>query len=306
VRERSWTLATAGAWLVFCWAAYNTPQFTAFPDSPVFGLAITMQTLSVMLAVGILLALLFASTKATLAPALRTGLFAVGILGIALLYWLNDHGPVATALLALDLCAVALPIGYWLGSQMQRVSHLIPLGIAMSMADIYSVAQGPTKSLATGLSAYQGELAAKTEEAIRAVPPEQAAQAAAQAASTVKAPLVSYLLVHVPLVGQQSTAPAIGIGDLIALAFIFRAAWVHRLNPGLAFIYAFICTVGAMATAQLTGMAIPALPIIAGGMLAALAMSDARLRRLDRQEVLLSIGVVLLFGALLAAKWIAR
>jgi hypothetical protein len=306
VRERIWTAATVMAWLLFCLAAYTTPLFTAQAGSPVFGFAISLQVVSIMAAAGILIAVLFAATKAVWSPAVRWGFFIAGAGTLIALWRLNQHGPVAMALLALALVAVALPIGYWLGSQMQRVSHLIPLGIAMSMADIYSVFQGPSKRIAAGLTAYQDDVARKAAEAAQALPPEQASQAAAQAVSSVKAPLLTYFLVHVPLAGQQSTAPAIGIGDLIALAFIFRAVWVHGISPSLAFMTAFTSTLAAMTVAQLTQMPIPALPLICIGMLSAFAISDARLRRLDRQEILLSIGVVLLFGALLAAKWIVK
>jgi hypothetical protein len=306
VRERIWTLATAAAWLLFCAIAYLTPQVVAQPGTRTFSLAIALQTLSVMLAAGLLLAVLFAGTKAAWSAGARLGMALTGIAGIVLLWRLNDHGPVSTAALGLLLVALALPIGYWLGSQMQRVSHLIPLGVAMAMADVYSVTQGPTQKLATRLQSYQAELTSRTDAAIRGAPPEQAAQAAAQAAMQVKAPLLAYLLVHVPLAGQRATAPAIGIGDLVALAFIFRAAWVHGLNPTLTFWAGLLCTIAALATAQLSNSAVPALPLIAGGMLLVLAFSDARLRKLDRQEVLLGIGVVLLFGALLAAKWISR
>src|SRR5690606_25211785 len=139
---------------------------------------------------------------------------------------------------------------------MQRVTHLVPLGIAMSMADIFSVATGPSKNIAERIGQYQTEIAQKASEAASSVPPEQAASAASEALKTVQTPFVAYLVAHLPMAGTGGTSPILGIGDFVALAFIFRAMWVHHLPPGLVFGCALGSTFAALTLAQLTGIPI--------------------------------------------------
>jgi len=61
--------------------------------------------------------------------------------------------------------------------------------------------------------------------------------------------------------------------------------------------------VAAVAASQLIGQALPALPFIAVGVIGWLLLTNPRLRRLDRQEIVLSILVAALFIALMAGRW---
>ena len=51
-------------------------------------------------------------------------------------------------------------------------------------------------------------------------------------------------------------------------------------------------------------MAIPALPFIAAGVIGYLLIANPRVRRLDRQETVLSICVAALFIVLMAARYV--
>ena len=126
-----------------------------------------------------------------------------------------------------------------------------------------------------------------------------------QTAASVRAPLADFIVVHIPLAGLHTTVPVLGIGDFIALAFLFRVAWLHRLHPRSVFLAALVATIVALVISLLSGRVIPALPFIALGVVGWLLVTTPRLRRLDRQEVLLTIGVAALFGALMLGKWVA-
>jgi hypothetical protein len=221
------------------------------------------------------------------------------------MFKLQLTGPWPMALHALALAAIAMPVGYWIGSHMERATHLVPLAVAMSMADIFSVARGPSRHIADQIGQRQSDVAERTSEMLQNASPEVAQQAIAHAQSTTRAGLGDFLVVNLPRAGQGDTSPLLGIGDLIALAFIFRTAWVHRLNPGLVFGAALGSTFIALALAQLTGLTVPALPVICLGVIGTLLVREPRLRRLDRQEIVLSVGVVALFAALIAARWVA-
>jgi hypothetical protein len=301
--DRLLTLASALAWLLFSSAVYSTPLLSAHSGDSEFPRALTLQIASVVIGITLLCIILFNSQRPSWPVWSRYAFFVCGTGAVIAMWQLNLKGPWPMALHALALCAIALPIGWWIGSHMQRVTHLVPLGIAMSMADIFSVATGPSKGIAERIGQYQTELAQKAQEAASNLPPEQAANALAEMLRGVKAPFAAYLVAHMPLAGTGSTSPILGIGDFVALAFIFRAAWVHHLPPGLVFSCALGSTIAALAIAQSSGIPIPALPVICLGTIGALLIAEPRMRRLDKQETVASAAVFVLFSALIAARW---
>lgn len=303
--ERLLTLASALAWLAFCAAAFGVPPLMAHAGDPGFGRALALQIGSVIFGVALLTTVLFHSQRPNWPAWSRWAFFLAGLGCVVTLWRLNLNGPWPMAFHALALCAISLPIGWWIGSNMQRVTHLVPLGIAMSMADIFSVARGPSRNIAERIGQYQTEVAQKASEAASSVPPEEAANAAAEALRNVQAPLAAYLVAHMPMAGTGGTSPILGIGDFVALAFIFRTMWVHNLPPGLVLGCALGSTFAALALAQATGIPIPALPVICLGTIGALMVIEPRMRKLDRQEIIASVGVFGLFAALIAARWFA-
>ena len=97
--------------------------------------------------------------------------------------------------------------------------------------------------------------------------------------------------------------PVLGIGDFIIIALLFRVAWVHGLSP-LTMLGACLAAIGAaLAISQAVGQAIPALPFIAVGVIGWLLLTNPRLRKLDSQEIVLSIVVAGIFIVLLAGKY---
>jgi hypothetical protein len=302
MRERWWALLSGLAWLAFFAAAVMAPTFEGEHDSPRFWLGIALQVMSVVFSVALLAQFLLSAERATWPLWSRWLMFSMGLGIVGVLWQLNLTDSWLMALQTAALCAIALPVGYWIGNQMQRVTYLVPLGVAMTMADIFSVFQGPSKHIAHEIAQYQTDVAQKAADAAQGLPPDQAAQAATHAAHAVQAPLAAYLVAYMPLAGRGETVPVLGVGDFIALAFLFRAVWVHSLNPFLVFGATLASSLTALALAQATGVALPALPLICLGTLCVLMVFEPRMRRLDRQEIVLTVGVVLVFAALIAAR----
>lgn len=228
-------------------------------------------------------------------------MFVCGLVMVAVPFALNLHAPSYRALGGLGLILLALPVGYWIGDRMEKVTNLIPLAVAMSGADIFSVYQGPSRSVSQGITSYNSQIVNKLHELGPQATPEQVEQATA----AIRAPLGDYLVVHMPVPGTHMTQPVLGIGDFIVLAFLFRAAWVHRLSPPGVFFAGLGSVLAALVLSTITGKALPALPLIALGVVGYLWLSTPRLRKLDRQEVLLSWVVAALFGALILGKWLS-
>jgi hypothetical protein len=290
----AWLGLSVGSWFLYFAAALTCPLL---PD----GSSYLLQGASILLGIVILSTVLLAGEHAPLSITARWACLSGGLLAMLLPWALNLQQPAVRSLATLGLVFIALPVGYWIGDRMEKATNLIPLAIAMSLADIYSVLQGPSRQVGEAIQAHQDALGARITQLGQSPTPQQIAGATAG----LRAPLADFVVAHLPLAGLKATVPVLGIGDFIALAFIFRAVWVHRLHPRGVFIAALLSTLAALAVSLLTQRMIPALPFIALGVVGWLLCSSPRLRRLDRQEALLSIGVSVLFGALLLGKWLS-
>ncbi|MCC7479103.1 hypothetical protein IT575_11675 [bacterium] len=280
---RWWTLLAGAAWVSFFLLTL------AFPKQPDGG-SVTLQLLSVAIGIVVLCGLLIASQRPFWSVFARTFMFLAGVLVVTGLYALNLHSGIVPAFTALALMVIALPLGYWIGEKMERATHLIPLALTMSMADIYSVAQGPTKKIAEDLVAHQEKVAEVTRQAGQAV------------ASELRTPLADYIIVHLPLAGSGQSSPVLGMGDFIILAFLFRAAWVHHIHPGKVFAASVLSVFVALCAALLLNKPLPALPFIGIGTIGLLLITEPRMRRLNRMEVVCSIIGVGVFLVLLLVK----
>jgi hypothetical protein len=297
-------LFAALAWLLFYGATLAVPVHVEPLDSLGFdwtGLALELGSL--VLGITALLGVLLAGERPTWPAWSRYCMFGGGLAVLVLLYSLNWHMPWARAFSALALMALALPVGYWIGDRMERVTNLLPLAVAMSMADIFSVFQGPTRQVAEQVERHQQELAQAAAAAMAHVPPEQALAAARQAEAAIRAPLADYAIVYLPVAGTGAARPVLGIGDFIILAFLLRAAYVHRLHPARVFVAGLLSLLAALLTTGITGVALPALPFVALGTVGYLTLTEPRLRKLSRQEITLTIIVAVLFIALIAGRW---
>ena len=289
---RLWPLLAAAGWLAFFILAASAPQQLEH--------SLAAQAAALICGVCILMALLLSGERPRWPAWSRWLLFALGVAAVVVPYFLNSHAPVMRALASLGLVAAALPLGYWIGDRMEKVTNLLPLAVAMSMADIFSVYQGPSHAVSEKITAYHSQLT----NALDALGPQAAPEAVARATAAIRAPFADYLVVHMPVVGTHGTLPVLGIGDFIVLAFLFRAAWVHRLSPRAVFAAALASVLLALLISNGTSQAIPALPVIAAGTVGYLWLAEPRMRKIDRQEALLSIAVAALFGALMLAKWL--
>jgi hypothetical protein len=287
----TWVGIAALGWLAFSALTLLIPRIENYQ------LAYTAQWASVVLGMLLLLSILLAAERPRWPVAVRVGMFAGGVLMVLAAYWTQFPWPLIKPLVALGLMAVAVPIGYWIGERMEKVTNLIPLAIAMSLADIFSLfIQGPTKRIADDLTTHYERVAAVASQA----PPAEAAQRIAE----LRAPLADFIIVHFPIAGHEMTSPMLGIGDFVVLAFLFRAAWVHHMSARLVFASAALSILAALWTAELLRMPVPGLPFIAIGTISVLWLSQPRMRKLDRQERVLSVAVVAIFVGLIVATYL--
>jgi len=293
-----WVALVGLGWLVFFWAMLTVPLLSG-------ELPLIIQISSVLAGVLLLLVLLVLGERPYWPAALRWAMFGCGALLVALAFAFNLGAPQLRGVLALALMAIALPIGYWVGDRMEKVTNLIPVAVAFACADVFSVMLGPSKRVVEELAEHQVEVDAARIDAAANLPPELAQQAADKAAAAIRAPLADYVVVHMPMPGTGGSVPVLGIGDFIIVALLFRAAWLYGLSPVSIAVSSMISITVALAVSQLLGRAIPALPFIAVGVVGYLALTNPRVRRLSRQEIVLSIGVVLVFAALIAGRWVS-
>jgi hypothetical protein len=283
-----WVLVTAAGWLIFAVLTLNAPTLAG-------QVGLFAQAASQVIGMLLLLSILLAAERPRWPLALRVGMFVVGVVFVLFCWSMNWQQPSLKPVIALALMALSVPVGYWIGERMEKITNLIPLAIAMSLADIFSVFQGPTKVIAHNLEThYEKRAAIEASGGVHI----------AQELAALKAPLADYIIVHFPIAGTHSTVPVLGIGDFVVLAFLFRAAWVHHISPRLVFGAAACSVFVALFCTNVLGMALPALPYIAIGTIAVLYLGVPRVRQLDRQEVVLSLIVVGLFGALITGKYL--
>jgi hypothetical protein len=283
-----WVAVTAAGWLIFAILTLGLPKMEG-------NVAIVAQILSVVIGMLLLLSILLAAERPRWPLGMRIAMFTGGTSVVLLCYFMNWKQPELKPIIALALMGLAVPVGYWIGERMEKITNLIPLAIAMSLADIFSVFQGPTKVIATNLETHY--------EKVAAIAAKGGAHAAQQIAE-LRAPLADYIIVHFPIAGMQTTLPILGIGDFVVLAFLFRAAWVHHVSPRLVIGAAAGSIFAALLLSNTLNMPLPALPFIAIGTISVLWLSVPRLRQLDRQEVVLSVAVIGVFGALITGKYL--
>lgn len=294
-----WTLVGALAWLGFFAITVNLPSVQEFPDMA----SLLLQVAAIVIGIGLLFMVILAGESTDWPAWSRYTMFAGGVASIVLPVALADNSLPLRALSTLGLILIAVPVGYWVGDRMEKVTNLVPLAVAMAFADIYSVFRGPSKKIVEGMEEHQQKVAEAMAEAIKNAPPEEAATAAAAAAHSVKVPWVNYLFVHMPLPIHEA-APVMGVGDFVILAFLFRAAWVHGLDKRLIYGTTLVMAIVALAASQVFNLALPALVSIAFGTIFVLWFREPRMRNIDRQEVMLTFAVAALFIALMAGKWL--
>jgi hypothetical protein len=162
----------------------------------------------------------------------------------------------AASLVVVDaaLLCVAWALGASLGRRVQHPAHLFPACVVAACADVVSLLspEGPSHAVA------------KSERAL------------------------SVLAIWFPVPGTREIAPALGVGDLLFVAFVLGVARAHRLGYGRAIV---CCAVGialAGGAAAGFGVAVPALVPIAATIIIGMP-SIRRLRVADRRAAHLSM-----------------
>lgn len=277
-----WTALSALGWLLWFALALAIPRM----DDPPLALQVAgIATGTILLGL-----LTYCATRPDWPRWTRLGLLVGGLAALGTAWALNLTQPWMYAFWTLAIVATALGVGQWLGNHLERPAHLLPLCVALSLADIYSVWNGPTRHIAKEIMSYQSEAAGAL------------ASGGVAAMEKVRAPLVSFFVAHLPAPGQGLAVPVLGIGDFVALAFLLRSAWRFGLGP-LGLLGSALAGTGcALVLSQSLGLPLPALPFISAICLGWLWLRQPRVRELRPSEALLTAAVVLLFAGLIALK----
>ena len=189
------------------------------------------------------------------------GFYLFWALILALGIWLINQLPLGgswqsllTVIKSGLLLLVATVIGAALARYVQRLWEIVPIGIAMTLADFASWLYGPTAAFTRQIEEYY----------LAPVGPP---------------PLIDMLLIKLVFPGSAGLAPVFGISDWIIVVFFAIVARRHGVNDnllgasgealarqGLIGRYLPVSVVAlfvATQLAQLTGLFIPALPLIA-------------------------------------------
>lgn len=208
---------------------------------------------------------------------------------VSVLCHTHIHQNLFCALASANLVVMALLLGNFLVSGLNRPSELIPVCIVMSIADLISVVNGPSKQMIEGIEAFyrHGRLGA--------------------------VPWSDFLLVKIAVPGVDHMLPVFGVTDVVVLAFLVAAAHKFRLNDnllgrGLGDMPGWLClarwfpaAAGGLAFALLAAhgfdMFLPALPVIACFFLGYTVPRYPKMRLLGRTEwTVVSVSLAILCG----------
>ena len=181
------------------------------------------------------------------------------ILGLSLwlINQLNPHGlwlPLLTGIKSGLLLLTATVTGAALAGYIHRLWEIIPVCIVMTLADFASWLFGPTARFVQEIRQFQLD-------------------------PTGPPPLIDMILVKLALPGAAGLAPVFGISDWVMVVFFAIVARRHRINDNLTgpsgetlaqqgkigryLPISVAALMVAIVLAQLTGLFIPALPLIA-------------------------------------------
>lgn len=158
-------------------------------------------------------------------------------------------------LLALCQLTIASGIGLWIGEGIDEISHLIPIAIVATVADIWSVSAGATSMI-------------------------------------IVSSVINYFLLRFPLIGSTEIPYLIGLTDFLFFAIFFHAA--RRFELGTAkntvlLILSFLLTVAA---AIFFRTPLPVLPFMAVFFVAG-NFAKLKLKREEIKQILVFFVVIL-------------
>jgi hypothetical protein len=206
---------------------------------------------------------------------LATGLSAWGLSAWAiragLPWWLLF--PVNTAALLL----FTFTLGNWLAGELQRPGHLLPVCLVGALADLWSMAAGPT-----------GRISEQTVEHVR-----ETAERIARQEAPPPPPWPTFLILQWPQPGAGGMAALLGFGDLVFMALLLAAARRFALPGWRALGLVAAGLVASLALSVILRRPVPALPAIC----LLFVLGNLRAMRLQRREWLITGGAALALGA---------
>jgi len=304
-RVRIWPIIATVSLLIILWVVFSLtalllsrliPEKSAF--QPVFAFASLFFFVGFgSLATGIFV---FYAAKTPLAISrMRPYLLALCVVVFAGLYLFTRFSggtdSIVVILATANLLVFANLLGTWIVAPLRRPAELVMVCVVMSLADIYSVAGGPTKKIAEGVSKYY------------------------EGGMQGPAPLSDFLLVKIPVPGQSIPVPVFGVADWIIIAFLAAAvarfgiddniagkSLTQMIDAGKPAIYLPIAAVGlcvGVVIAGMLNMSLPALPIIAAIFLAYVLIKYPAARKLRNSDWIVMLLFAAAITALFAARW---
>lgn len=167
-------------------------------------------------------------------------------------------------LLAMAQLALAAGIGLWIAKGIDDITHLIPVALVATIADIWSVSAGATAKIVVSSS-------------------------------------INFFLLRFPVLGSSSIPFLIGLTDFLFFAIFFQAAVRYKLGTlknalllGLSFLIAII-------SALYSATGLPVLPFMAVLFVAG-NFSQLELKKEELKQVMLFVIVILIIFAILTYK----
>jgi len=190
-----------------------------------------------------------------------------------------------------NLLVFANILGAWIVIALRREAELILVCMVMAIADLFSILQGPTRSIVASIETYY------------------------RSGMSGPPPAGDFLLIKIPAPGLENLQPLFGVSDWIIVAFLSAAAFRFRINdnlfgPGLSrmeasgkmnvyFPLACAGLVAAVFAAVLLDRFFPALPLVAGVFVSGLLIRCPAARRLTsydfRLMALFASGMLIVF-----------
>ena len=206
--------------------------------------------------------------------------FRVKWLGGVLAVWLSVYGTAAAGLASnwlagtqtLVLILLSCMAGAWLAGCLKRPPETVALAVTAGLADMFSIAKGPTKVFSEQIAGYY-------RGGMEGMPP-----------------LVDFIMIKLPMPGQLSFMPVFGATDWVIVAFLSAAAFrfnmTDNLLPGRAY-FPVACAglLAAVVLAREFSLFLPALPFTVAVYLLFMLSRYPAMRRLTRAEILPMIGV---------------
>ncbi len=190
-----------------------------------------------------------------------------------------------------NLIVFSCLLGTWITAPLKRPAELVPLCLVMSLADLFSVAAGPTRKMAEGIREYY-------ETGMQGPPP-----------------VVEFLLFKIAVPGMDRMLPVFGVADWVIIAFFTASALrfgfndnlmgrpIHEMTQSRRFsFYLPVSAAGLFAAvmlAHLLGIFLPALPVVVLFFLGYVLVKYPATRQLTPADWRTTAGVVVVMGALM-------